>query len=208
MGIDLSIENEPRIVVRGHIKDWRGERDLDGPMENWELSSLLEDPPEYAKLEVTREPLQPPLPDDLPVKHVGMPYSAFNRVRGKLAATLGLDLEMMWGFQPTATRIADLRAGGKVKTGGVADWDAFEREQIEWWETNARQWDTVDSGLVPLLHHSDCEGDLSPGDCRAVAPALAEAVKAMAPDGDRDAAVRLQALVEACGKYERRLLFR
>jgi hypothetical protein len=33
-------------------------------------------------------------------------------------------------------------------------------------------WDDVDDPLVPLLNHSDCDGELSVAECQAVAPRL------------------------------------
>lgn len=38
-------------------------------------------------------------------------------------------------------------------------------------------WSTVSSGLVPLLNHSDCDGEISPDDAALIAPALDEVVE-------------------------------
>jgi hypothetical protein len=37
-------------------------------------------------------------------------------------------------------------------------------------------WDTVDDHIVPLLNHSDCDGDLTPEECRLVAPRLRQLI--------------------------------
>jgi hypothetical protein len=38
-------------------------------------------------------------------------------------------------------------------------------------------WDTIDDNIKPLLSHSDCDGELSPEDCKIVEPRLRELVK-------------------------------
>ena len=35
-------------------------------------------------------------------------------------------------------------------------------------------WDTVSDDVVPLLNHSDCDGELSPSECSLIAPRLRE----------------------------------
>ncbi len=37
-------------------------------------------------------------------------------------------------------------------------------------------WGTVHDDIVPLLDHSDCDGELSPDDCAKVAPRLSEVI--------------------------------
>jgi hypothetical protein len=46
-----------------------------------------------------------------------------------------------------------------------------------------RSWDTVskNSRLVPLLNHSDCDGELTPTECAGIAEALGELIDRM-PD--------------------------
>lgn len=46
-------------------------------------------------------------------------------------------------------------------------------------------WDTVKDDIVPLLSHSDCDGALTPEECRKVAPRLRELVSRW-PEHDRD----------------------
>lgn len=46
-------------------------------------------------------------------------------------------------------------------------------------------WDKVIDPIVPLLNHSDCDGELSPQECKLVAPRLRELVASW-PDDDYD----------------------
>ncbi len=66
-------------------------------------------------------------------------------------------------------------------------------------------WSTVDHPLVPLLYHSDCDGYLSPGECRAIAPALREIVQQWEEDPpglrlDKWNALELAAAMEDCAE--------
>lgn len=85
-------------------------------------------------------------------------YSGFNRFREQIAAREGIDLAQMEGFR---------------------SW-RDERPRISW--------DTVTTPLKPLLNHSDCDGELTPEECRAVAPRLREVVKAIWPEDCYDRA--------------------
>lgn len=42
--------------------------------------------------------------------------------------------------------------------------------------------DTFDDDIIPLLDHSDCEGELSPEECARVAPRLRELVASWPPE--------------------------
>jgi len=75
----------------------------------------------------------------------------------RLAAVIGLDLNKMVGF------------GGRHH-GPVGDLPWPSAEKLP---------------LVYLLHHSDCDGELTPEQCRAVAPALRKAVEQW-PEDDWD----------------------
>lgn len=79
-------------------------------------------------------------------------YGGFMRFRRELAAHEGIDLAHMEGF----------RSYGD------------DRPRISW--------DTVTTALRPLLDHSDCDGELSPEECRTVAPRLREVIHAVWPD--------------------------
>ena len=208
MGVDFIIDNDPRYDAKGTITDWRGETTYDREIDSDELRGLFEDPPEGADIHIRSVPLNPALPDDIAKLRAGMPYSAFTRLRAKLAATIGLDLDYMWGFMPMGIRIAELRGLPQTAAARAPDYEAWEKEQQDWWRERARQWDTVDNGMVDLIHHSDCDGDLSPDQCRTVAPALAEAIGRMDADHDRENAEALLRMIEACAAYNRRLLFR
>ncbi len=43
-------------------------------------------------------------------------------------------------------------------------------------------WDSVKDDIVPFLNHSDCDGELTPEECKRVAPRLRELVRDW-PDG-------------------------
>jgi hypothetical protein len=92
-------------------------------------------------------------------------YSGFMRFRIRIAATLGINLERMEGF----TRDSNV--------------------------SNPTSWDTIDDDIKVLLNHSDCDGELSPEECRKVAPRLREIVSPW-PDDDFD---KQQALLLADG---------
>lgn len=83
-------------------------------------------------------------------------YSGFGRFRDALAEHEGIDLGQMEGFR---------RHGD-------------DRPRISW--------DTVTTPLKPLLDHSDCDGEISPEDCAAVAPHLRKVIAAIWPEGAYD----------------------
>lgn len=43
---------------------------------------------------------------------------------------------------------------------------------------------TINHGIRPLLDHSDCDGELSPEDCKTVADGLDLIIKAVVPNDD------------------------
>lgn len=53
--------------------------------------------------------------------------------------------------------------------------------------SNGRDWGAVNTPLKPLLDHSDCDGELTPDECRQVAPRLREVVDTLWPAEDHDA---------------------
>lgn len=64
-----------------------------------------------------------------------------------------------------------------------------------------REWSTVDDPIVPLLNHSDCDGELPAIVCATVAPRLREIVSAWPDDPfdyDRENALRLADGMEEC----------
>lgn len=49
----------------------------------------------------------------------------------------------------------------------------------------SRQWDTIHDDIKPLLDHSDCDGVLTPEECKVVYPRLNELIQDWS-DGDVD----------------------
>ena len=44
-----------------------------------------------------------------------------------------------------------------------------------------RDWSTVQTDLAPLLNHSDCDGEMTPAECRQVAPRLRQVIDELWP---------------------------
>lgn len=86
-------------------------------------------------------------------------YRAFQCFREALAKHEGFDLNEMEGF--------------------FAPWRGHDRSTFP-----NRSWDEVDTPLEPLLNHDDNEGELTPDECRQVAPRLREVVPVIWPDAD------------------------
>lgn len=105
-------------------------------------------------------------------------YGGFMRFREELAKMEGIVLKDMYGF------------GG-------------------WTNPNCKQipWETVDSPIVPLLNHSDCDGDLSPEECAQVYPRLAALVEQLEDSYDRDNGRVLVAEMKAAVEGNYRLEF-
>lgn len=105
-------------------------------------------------------------------------YSGFMRFREKLAEMEGIVLGDMAGY------------------GGI-------------YSPNGRQipWDTVQSPIVPLLNHSDCDGELSPEECAQVYPQLAELVEQLEDSYDRDNGRLLVAAMKAAVEHGEPLEF-
>jgi hypothetical protein len=104
---------------------------------------------------------------------------AFGRFRDALAAHEGIDLGQMEGFR------------------SLGD----ERPRIPW--------DSVSTPLEPFLNHSDCDGELTPEQCRRVAPRLREVVAALWSPGDynHDAGLLLADGMDAAAATEEPLQF-
>lgn len=188
MGIDFRIEDEPRYVVTGEATTCNGEVVWDNEtLEARDLPSLLEDPPARADLHIRSVALEPPLPSGVAGLHASWAYSGFARFRERVALTIGI------------------------------------------WLPDMCDWEDVASPLVPFLHHSDHDGEMTPAECAACAPALSEALENLTPaiewqrrngiegpkgipehweDNDVLGGRVLVAMMEACGRYGRRLLFR
>lgn len=99
-------------------------------------------------------------------------YSGFHRFRCKLARAINIDLEEM---------------------------DGFAREPLLGCIVEGKPWpDTEIDPLIALLNHSDCDGELTPDQCKSIAPRLREIVEQF-PADDYD---RQQALMLADGMDE------
>jgi hypothetical protein len=109
-------------------------------------------------------------------------YSGFNEFRHKLAAAIGIDLDQMEGFggkyEPIPMpSLADVLEG-KAEMPSEEDIRQMALERAEKYVASQGKtsWDTINDPLKPLLHHSDCDGDLTPEECAQVAPRLKEIV--------------------------------
>lgn len=70
-----------------------------------------------------------------------------------------------------------------------------------------QEWD-ADDPIVPLLNHSDCDGELSPDDCGRVSPRLRELIAAWAPDDyDRVQGEKLATMMAECAEAGEPLIF-
>lgn len=63
---------------------------------------------------------------------------------------------------------------------------------------DALSWDKIADPIAPLLNHSDCEGDLSAEQCRIVSPRLRELVQDWPDDYDKQNALLLADMMDAC----------
>ncbi len=125
-------------------------------------------------------------------------YSGFNRFRTKIAAEAGIALSCMEGFavNPLGVKrynhvsIFGKNIEEKRPVGAIA---------AEYCDYVGIQpvitWDKVSDDIKYLLNHSDCDGFLTPSECRKVAPRIRELVKNW-PDDDRD---KINALLLANG---------
>ena len=69
-------------------------------------------------------------------------------------------------------------------------------------------WDILADEIKPLLMHSDCDGTMSPEECRAVAPRLRELIAPWpADDYDRQHGALLSDMMEFCAESNTDLLF-
>jgi len=114
-------------------------------------------------------------------------YGGFHRFRQRLANHEGFDLDRMAGFSGNT---ADRLDGYSLLA------DA---------EVPGRDWSEVTTDLVPLLDHSDCDGELDSAACWSVYPRLEQVMDEWAarPDPDGGWQYDIQngrALVEAMKK--------
>jgi len=69
-------------------------------------------------------------------------------------------------------------------------------------------WDSVKDPIVPLLNHSDCDGELLPADCRKVIPRLLTLISDWDNDYDRKMAEELITGMKKAIKENKPLRFR
>jgi hypothetical protein len=69
-------------------------------------------------------------------------------------------------------------------------------------------WDNFDDDIIPLLNHSDCDGELTPEECAKVAPRLKELVEAWGDyEYDKRTATELISGMEKCAAANEPLEF-
>ena len=103
------------------------------------------------------------------------------RFRTKLAAEAGIALQCMRGYAITALgkdRIDELEICAPAPKGIYTPGPFIGFQPVI-------EWESLSDDIVPLLNHSDCDGELTPDECRTVAPRLRELVAGW-PDDDRD----------------------
>lgn len=71
-----------------------------------------------------------------------------------------------------------------------------------------RSWSSVIDPIVPLLHHSDCDGELAPDVCRTVAPRLRALAAKLPHDYDRSMGAALADMMDECARTGASLEFR
>lgn len=108
-------------------------------------------------------------------------YSAFNRFRARLAAEVGIALHCMESF---AWDFSKNKPCEKVKITMFDENDVSEVKALIGIQPVIK-WESVKDDIVPLLNHSDCDGELTVEECKQVVPRLRELVAAW-EDDDKD----------------------
>lgn len=222
MGLDFRIDHAPDVFVRKLTGD-----PTKDPAVPWESIPANEVPAlMYDTLhgELTN-PLElrfrpaPELVGDLPRQHPHWGYGGFKRFRERLWTEVRWPdwpkhLGMMRGFQPQPFEIYRLRTGYEVARGSITDFPEWEAEENEWWNANAVAFEDLSPQrpILALIHHSDCEGDLSPVQCALIAQDLRGYVASWGAeeefeDYDREMAMALAGYMECAAANGRRLIF-
>ena len=218
MGIGFTVDNAPDFFLRKPTDEVAEVAGITAPvMGPWEqidqyrAMTLMEEAP-YETTEIYEIKVVPV--KRVSIDYIGIPYSAFGRFRERLWQQIRPPgkpvLGLMQGFMPsTALEIYRLREGHDLPIySQPEDYKLFEGEMSDWWHLHAANWDDVESPLRHLIHHSDCDGDLSPEQCREVAPALREAVSSWNEgDYEREFAENLANAMDICAENNRRLIF-
>lgn len=130
-------------------------------------------------------------------------YSGFNRFRERLAAEVGIFLPFMEGFwNPMENSYSTIELTKRIVGAKIMD------EHFYWLPKEPLKWDKIKDPIVDLLYHSDCEGSLTPAQCKKIAPRLRELINDWDDnDYDKKQAVLLAEGMEFCAKNRKRLTF-
>lgn len=63
----------------------------------------------------------------------------------------------------------------------LATFEGIDLPRMKGYVADGQPWETVTTPLVPLLDHSDCDGELTPDQCTQVAARLREVVEELWP---------------------------
>lgn len=78
----------------------------------------------------------------------------------------------------------------------------------DFWKGEARPLAVRDDPIEPLLNHSDCDGSLTPSQCRRVAPRLRELIASWSDDDyDKQMGLLLASAMEECDELVVNLIF-
>jgi len=130
-------------------------------------------------------------------------YSGFDIFRERLAMEIGICLSLMEGFWiPGYDEYSKVEK--TIKTVGTKVID----ESFSWLPKGPLKWDKIQDPIVDLLNHSDCEGHLTAGQCKKIAPRLRELIKDWNDeDYDKIQALKLAEGMEYCVKNKKELEF-
>jgi hypothetical protein len=84
----------------------------------------------------------------------------------------------------------------------------LDLDNMEGFGSGSQSWDTISDPIKPLLDHSDCDGELSPDECRTVSPRLRELVKGWGDDYDKRHALWLADGMDLAANNNKPLEFR
>jgi hypothetical protein len=72
----------------------------------------------------------------------------------------------------------------------------------------SQSWDTIHSPIKELLHHSDCDGILTPEQCKRIYPELLLLIQNWEPDDcDKVKSIKLAETMKDCAEEEVDLVF-
>lgn len=125
-------------------------------------------------------------------------YIRFNSFRERLASEIGVALNCMESFA------TDMLYDTRYQSVRIYGFDVPNLEQKGLIGQQAViTWDKVKDDIKPLLHHSDCDGVLTPDECRKVAPRLRELVRNWEDCYDKNNALSLaDGMDYAASRYE------